>query len=835
LEQVLLAEAWGFKPGVYLCLKAPGTMILSYRWMLDCLPIPISPEKLSSILNAIGLEVEGQESYEEVPGGLQGLVIGKVLEVSPHPKADRLKVTRVDTGLDAPLEIVCGAPNIAAGQTVLVAPVGSTLYPNGRSPVTMKEATIRGVRSQGMICAEDEVGLGTSHEGVMVLPEELTPGMTAAAYFQPYSDQTISIGLTPNRSDAMSHLGVARDVCAWLHHHEGLDVVPHSPFTPCPELEGLPEGWPVRIEAPDACHRYTGIRISGVTVRESPQWLQRRLQAIGQRPINNVVDATNFVLHETGQPLHAFDAAAIHGSSVRIMRLPADTPFLGLDEKERRLHAEDLMICDAQGRPLCLGGVYGGINSGVSASTREIFLESAWFHPTGIRKTSFRHGLRTDAATHFEKGVDISRTLDVLMRAARLICDLSGGHLSSQPSEAYAIPATGRQVAFTYAYLNSLSGKQYAPQAVKTILQALGFSILQEETGGMTVQVPHHKTDISHPADIAEEVMRIDGFDNIPIPSNISYTPAVESHHASETLREKISAALAGLGFHEMVNNSITSSAHHQPEELTQAVRMINSLSAELDMMRMSLIESGLRTVARNLNHRNVDLQLFEFGKTYQLSTDGTYTEHESFALFTSGLLRPQTWDQPSRATGLSHLKGTVDALFVLLGMPQPDWSEAPDDDRLDGRLIGTCHGQTAATLGRISTEMAHRFEIRQDVWYAALDWKTCMEQASWVTIRHQDLPRFPTMSRDLAIVVDKSLPYAQVCAKTKDLHLPKLKTFGLFDVFVSERLGKERKSLAIHYSFRDDDATLTDEEVDDMMQQILSTYQQAFNAQVRI
>lgn len=809
-------------------------MVLSYSWLMECLPVEIPHGKLSTILNSIGLEVEGYELFEEVPGSLEGLVIGRVLEVSQHPQADRLKLTRVDLGLGEPVQIVCGAPNVAAGQTVLVAPVGATIHPAGKDPITLEAATIRGVKSHGMICAEDEVGLGDSHAGIMVLPDGLTPGMPAAGHFKPFSDHVISIGLTPNRSDAMSHLGVARDICAWLAHHEGLQATPRSPLDTPPSPGRSSAAMSVTIEAPEACARYTGIRISDVRVQESPDWLKRRLRAIGQRPINNIVDATNYVLHETGQPLHAFDADSISGSAVRVMKLPAGTPFTGLDGKERLLDEGDLMICDIHGRPLCMGGVFGGIGSGVTDATRELFLESAWFHPPGIRKTSFRHGLRTDAALHFEKNVDIGSTLDVLHRAAGLICELSGGHISSAPMDVYPAPAIPRTVAFSFRQIDGLSGKAYPADTVRRILGALGFVILHEDAEGMTVEVPLHKTDISMPADIAEEIMRIDGFDNIPIPTRITYSPAAETLHDRETLREKVSSALAGAGFREMLNNSITSSAQQGPEDLRDAVRMINSLSAELDILRVSMLETGLRTVARNLNHRNLDLRLFEFGKTYRTEPDGSFSEHDHLAIFTSGQLRPQTWNQPARPFDLFHLKGTVASIFQLLGIPEAAWSDGDTDGRIDGRVTARIGGVPVAEAGRVSAKTAERFDVRQETWYADIDWEACLRLAEGMRIRHRELPRFPSVTRDLAIVVDKSLPYERVREVTDALRLPRLKAYALFDVFESERLGAERKSLAISFSFRDDEATLTDAEVEAMMERIVRNYRKELEAQVR-
>lgn len=809
-------------------------MVLSYAWLMEYLPVEIPHGKLSSILNAIGLEVEAYELYEEVPGSLAGLCVGRVLELGPHPQADRLRVARVDVGAGSPLEIVCGAPNVAAGQTVLVAPVGSTIHPAGQPPLTLRAATIRGVRSEGMLCAEDEVGLGDDHGGILVLPDVLRPGMPAAEHFRPHTDHVISIGLTPNRSDAMSHLGVARDVCAWLNHHEGLRVSPRSPLDDAPALTDGQAPMPVSIEAPDACGRYTGVRLSGVSVGESPAWLRQRLRSIGLRPVNNIVDVTNFVLHETGQPLHAFDADRIPGGAIRVMRLPDGTPFVGLDGRERALHADDLMICDARGNPLCMGGVFGGRDSGVTADTREVFLESAWFHPAGIRKTSYRHGLRTDAAMHFEKGVDAGRTLQVLQHAARLICEVSGGRPASKACDVHPAPAKPRVISFTHRRLRGLSGKDYPADTVRGILQALGFAILGEDADGMTVEVPSHKTDISLPADIAEEIMRIDGFDNIAIPPRIIFSPAGETLQSREALREKVSTTLAGAGFREMLNNSITASALHHPEELQQAVRMMNSLSADLDILRPSLLETGLLSVARNLNHRNNDLRLFEFGKVYQTLADGGFAEHERLALFTTGAIAPPSWNRPTRQADIFHLKGTLQALLAGIGLPDLQFRTGGDDDRLDLRLTATIGDQPVATLGRVAAPASARFDIRQEVFHAEIDWEACLPLAENMHIRHHDIPRFPTVTRDLAIVVDAALPFEAIRKATDALQLDKLHDYALFDVFESERLGKDRKSLAISFSFRDNNATLTDKAVEDMMRALAAAYEGSCGAQVR-
>ena len=809
-------------------------MVLSYKWLSDYLPVELPHEKLSMILNAIGLEVEGYEAYEEVTGGLAGLVIGKVLEVSQHPNADRLKLTLVDLGTGTPTQIVCGAPNVAVGQTVLVAPVGATIHPKNHPPMTMRLAKIRGVESHGMICAEDEVGLGDSHDGIMILPDELKAGMPAADHFQPYSDHVIEIGLTPNRSDAMSHLGVARDVCAWLRHHEGLTAEVRLPFDVT--LQDADDSMPfdIKLEDTERCQRYVGVTISGVSVEPSPRWLQDRLRAVGLRPINNVVDITNYVLHETGQPLHAFDADRIAGRTIRVKTLEEGSAFKGLDGKERNLSAEDLMICDANGQGLCIGGVFGGIDSGVTSQTKNVFLESAWFHPVSIRKTSFRHHLRTDAATHFEKGVDIGRTADVLRRAADMICRLSNGKIASNIADVYPMPAPQRTLTFSGDFIRRLSGKAYGDDTIAGILSALGFNIRAHEGDLMTVGIPSHKTDISLPADIAEEVMRIDGFDNISIPTRISYSPTPDPLENREAAREKISGILAGLGFQEMLNNSITFSGHYSAEALNSSVRMMNSLSAELDMMRPSMLETGLQAVAHNLNRKNLDLQLFEFGKTYARKGEGGYIETDRLAIFQTGNRRANGWKKDGAVADLFHLKGVVELIFKQSGLDAPHWTGSASD-RLDMHLTGHASGREVAAIGQVGQDVLSRFDIRQHVWYAEINWGALMDGAEAAPrLRYREIPRFPAVTRDLAFVVDRHLPYEKIRMVTEGLKLSRLESFNLFDIFESDKLGAGLKSMAMSFTFLDEEKTMTDTEVDAMVQQIISTFEKDLGAQVR-
>ncbi|MEO7263283.1 MAG: phenylalanine--tRNA ligase subunit beta, partial [Ferruginibacter sp.] len=588
-------------------------MIISYNWLCDYLPLgpagvpeKIEPEKLSKILTSIGLEVESMETYSSVKGGLKDLVTGKILTCEKHPDADKLKITTVDAGLEKPLQIVCGAPNAEAGQYVIVAIVGATLYPTSGEPFTIKKAKIRGVDSQGMICAEDEIGLGAGHDGIMILPEEIIPGTPASTVFEVMEDIIFEIGLTPNRMDAMSHLGVARDVCAWLSHHHKKDTVARLPYKNNFKPDNKKSSIKVTVENVIGCPRYSGVSISNITVEDSPKWLKEKLTGIGLKPINNIVDITNFILHETGQPLHAFDADKITGNHVIVKNAEPGSSFITLDEKKRILDQDDLMICNSE-EPMCIAGVYGGLQSGVTKNTKNIFLESACFQPESIRKTSLRHGLRTDAATRFEKGTDISQTVIVLKRAATLIKEITGGEISSDIIDVYPAPAVKKSIGLKFHYLKKLSGKNYHGDTVKNILQSLGFELVKEGSDEIWVNVPFSKPDICLPADLVEEIMRIDGLDNIEIPSSINISPSVNVNAKKISLKENTAAILAGIGFQEIFTNSITNSAYYDDGQLQHSVKMLNSLSAELDIMRPSMLHTGLESVAYNVHRKNAD------------------------------------------------------------------------------------------------------------------------------------------------------------------------------------------------------------------------------------
>ena len=807
-------------------------MTISYNWLTEYLPEKLDPERLSKILTSIGLEVESLEKYEELKGGLQGLVIGEVLECSKHPDADKLSLTKVNIGSGDPLQIVCGAPNVAAGQKVVVATVGATIYPTNGEPMTMKKAKIRGVESFGMICAEDEIGLSDSHAGIMILPAVTKVGTPAAEYFGTYSDFIFEIGLTPNRMDAMSHLGVARDVCAYLSHHSKKDTLVKSPFKNTLKTDNQDLTISVNVENKDACQRYAGVSLQGVTVAESPKWLQQKLKSIGLRPINNIVDITNFILHETGQPLHAFDADMITGKKIIVKNFPEGTSFVTLDEKERKLSAEDLMIANAA-EGMCIAGVYGGLHSGVKATTKNIFLESAWFNPISIRKTSFRHGLRTDAATRFEKGVDISNTVNVLKRAALLIKEIAGGTIASDIVDVYPTVKPRTEVVLKYHYLKKLSGKNYHGDAIKNILTALGFEIVKEGMDDIHVSVPHSKPDITIPADIVEEIMRIDGLDNVEIPSAISISPAVETLERENTCKEKIAANLIGAGFNEIFTNSITNAAYYSDEVLQTSVKMINSLSADLNIMRPSMMETGLESVAYNLNRKNNDLQFFEFGKTYHTTEAGTYTEQQHLALYLTGKRTADSWKSKGEKADFYFVKALIEKISTLLGIKISSYnSEA--NEKLENAVVVKIKNDVVAVIGSINKKTLARFDIKQPVFYADVDWDKILELNKKQQITYSEISKYPAVYRDLAIVIDKSLPYEQVEKATYGAKVGKLQSVSLFDVFENEKLGADKKSLAVSFTFLDEEKTMTDKDIDAMMGKIIASYEKELKAVVR-
>jgi len=806
-------------------------MTISYNWLSDYLPQRIAPEELSKILTSIGLEVESMEKYESIKGGLNGLVIGEVLSSEQHPNADKLKKTTVNIGNNEPLQIVCGAPNVTAGQKVVVAPVGTTIYPTSGEPMTMKVVKIRGVESYGMICAEDEIGIGESHAGIMVLTNDAQPGVPASKYFNTYNDVIYEIGLTPNRMDAMSHIGVAKDVCAYLTYHKGKEVKPILPYIDQFQPDNYDLSISVTIENEEACQRYAGVSISNIQVKPSPEWLQNRLKAIGVRSINNIVDITNFILHETGQPLHAFDANAIKGNQIIVRSLPQGTPFITLDGKERVLNANDLIICNAE-EGMCIAGVFGGAESGVKESTTTIFLESAWFNPVSIRRTSFAHGLRTDAATRFEKGVDISNTVNVLKRAALMIKQIAGGDISSDVVDVYPHPQQKTKVSITYSFLKKLSGKQYSPVEVKIILTSLGFQILQENEEGLTLAVPYSKPDISLPADIVEEIVRIDGLDNIAIPTAITISPAIETIGFKEALKDKLAQYLTGLGFIEIMTNSITDSKYFGDEVLVHTVKMINNLSADLNVMRPSMLETGLEAIGYNINRKNNNLHFFEFGKTYFSNEIGHYKEEEHLCLYITGQTHEDEWNEKGKSFDFFDIKGLIGAVILVAGVNNITFTKNEDNRGIS--LHVNSGKNNVGAVSYLLPQQLKQFDIKQPVCFADISFDKLLQTAQATEIEYNEVPRFPSVQRDLSLIVNNNIIYEDVQNVVNKLRLQKLTGMRLFDVFESDKLGAGKKSFAINFTFMDDEKTLTDKEIEVSVNKIIQAFEKDLSAEIR-
>ena len=807
-------------------------MIISYNWLSEYLPVSIEPQKLSKILTSIGLEVESLHKYESLKGGLEGIVSGEILTCEKHPDADKLKVTTVNIGEGEPVQIVCGANNVAAGQKVVVATVGSTLYPYTGEPINIKKAKIRGVESFGMICAEDEIGLGESHAGIMVLAEETIPGTKAAAIFQTYTDYIFEIGLTPNRMDAMSHLGVARDVCAYLWHHDKKELRAVSPFKNGFKADNNELPIFVTIQNNEACKRYAGISISNITVADSPVWLQNKLRSIGLKPINNIVDITNFILHETGQPLHAFDAVKIKGNSIVVKNAKEAETFITLDNKERKLFAADLMIANAE-ENMCMAGVYGGKESGVSIHTKNIFLESAWFNNETIRRTSLKHDLRTDAANRFEKGVDISNTVNVLKRAALLIKEIAGGEISSEVIDVYPAPAEKTIVSLKYHYLKKLSGKNYHPDTIKNILTALGFEIQKEGIDEIWVNVPFSKTDISIAADIVEEIMRIDGLDNIEIPTLISIAPSSDYNNEKHELKEKTANFLSSNGFSEIFTNSITDSKYYTEEILLNTVKMMNNLSVDLDVMRPSLLQTGLEVIAYNINRKNADLKLYEFGKIYGTNGIGKYAEQNRLAIYVTGIGAEASWQQKEKKADFYFLKGLCEKIITFCGIKNAK-VEVTESLDMEYAITFFINNTEIGKAGNISPKQLKVFGIKEPVLFADLAWDKIILLQQKNNLAYKEVSKFPAVQRDLAIIVDKKLTYLSVETAIKANNIPALKNIKLFDIFESEKLGTDKRSMAVNFTFSDDTKTLADADTDSMMNKIISSLKKQLNATVR-
>lgn len=799
-------------------------MTISYNWLLKYLPEQIPAEKLSEILTAVGLEVESMTAFEKVKGGLKGLIVGEVLTCHPHPNADKLKVTTVRVGEGQPLKIVCGAPNVAAGQKVIVAPVGTMVHPIHGEPFEIKKAKIRGEESEGMLCAEDEIGMGESHDGLLILPPQLEVGTTLRSYYQiPESDIVYEIGLTPNRMDAMSHLGVAKDVCAWMNYHHGYHGTSKvwKVRTPDVDMELPATGTTVsiQVEDPSLCLRYSGLVLENIQVKPSPEWLQMALSAIGLKPINNVVDITNYVLHECGQPLHAFDLKVIKGNTIQVKTAMEGSIFQCLDGKEIKLRSTDLMICNEE-EPMCIAGVYGGLHSGVKAETQSIFLESACFQSESIRKTSTYHGLRTDAALRFEKGSDISKTRYALLRAAQLLMAEAGATVTSPMMDHYPVEIHPVEIKITPQAIQRLAGKEYSAAQISGIMRDLGFGV-ESYVEHLMLTVPFSKPDVSMVADVVEEVMRIDGLDHIPFTGKISYSLPIQKGYIPE-VKKQLASRLVSKGFYEIFTNSITN-AHYYPER-GDLVRMMNSLSANLDIMRPETLESGLEAIAYNLNRKNSQIKFYEFGKVYR-EENSNYIEEEKLSLYFCGNYHPPYYRNENMKMDLVYVKGIIAGILPSMDL-QFDASEKGADIKFRNKSIGS--------IQRVSSEKRKMFDIKEEVWYAVLNWNDIQTYLQTYTSRYTEIPKFPGVERDLSIVVSKSITYRDIETTVKKAKCKLLKKMNLFDIFEHEKLGKENRSYALNFSFADPSKTLTDEEIESEMKKITEALSSQLGAQVR-
>lgn len=804
-------------------------MKVSIDWLREFVNIEESMDEISHALTMVGLEVEGEEVFESIEGGLNGLVIGEVLTCEPHTNADKLSVTTVDIGAEAPSPIVCGAPNVAAGQKVVVATVGTTLYPSGGESFKIKKAKIRGEVSQGMICAEDEIGLGASHNGIMVLDTDLPNGTPAADYFEIKNDMVLEIGLTPNRVDAASHYGVARDVKA-LYNRE-LKFPDLSGFKP--DITDRPIKLDIRNV--EACPRYSGVTVSNITVKASPDWLQNRLKAIGLSPINNVVDITNYVLHSLGLPLHAFDADKIIGDTIVVDTLPANTPFVTLDGEERKLNEKDLMICNTE-KPMCIAGVFGGLESGVSESTTSIFIEGAYFSPDYVRKTSQRHLLKTDAAFRFERGTDPNMTVKAVQWAALLVKELAGGEISSEVVDFYPTPVKNFEVDVKYKHINRLIGKDIAKEEVREILANLDIEVQSETEEALNVSVPPYRVDVQREADVIEEILRVHGYDSIEVEEDMGATFLAGTPDTDpDLLRAKVSEMLAGGGMQEMMTNSITNSKYAEVLDEIDAdknVVILNALSADLDVMRQTLICNGLEVIAHNINRRQNDLRFYEFGKTYQTKGERAYTEGWKLNLYTTGNQNTESWRMETRPSDFYVINEQVLKIFSLLGIEKYT-TENLESSAFAYGISYIVNGKSAANIGLLNKKLATHFDVKQDVFCAELDWDLLVK-AFKVNVTYKEISRFPEVRRDLSLVIDKALSFAKIEETAFKTERKLLKSMNVFDVYEGDKLEEGQKSYSVSFTLQSFDKTLNDKAIDKTMQRLMGAFERELNVLIR-
>ena len=840
-------------------------MNISYNWLKRYIAIQDDADKVAKILTSIGLEVGTVENVETIRGGLKGLVVGEVLTCIPHPNSDHLHLTTVNVGaveaqgaeLDEQgnhiLRIVCGAPNVAAGQKVIVATIGTVLYEEKEDGTvdsfTIKRGKIRGEESLGMLCAEDEIGVGNSHDGIIVLPADATIGMAASDYYQIENDTLIEVDITPNRSDAASHYGVARDLYAYYKAH-GQEITLTKPSVEAFKVDNNELPIAIRIDAPDACPRYTGVSIKGITIKESPEWLKNALSTIGVRPINNIVDVTNFVLHECGQALHAFDADKIKGQQIIVRRAAQGEKFVTLDGIEREMNENDLMIANAE-QAMCIAGVFGGLESGITEQTTNVFLESAYFDSVSIRKTSRRHQLQTDASFRYERGCDPNNTLYVLKRAALLIQEVAGGEIAMEVSDNGKTAWDFFPVALSLNRVYGLIGKNIGEQTVETILRALEVEIYSQEGDIWQIGVPCYRTDVQRECDVIEDILRIYGYDNVEFPAKLNTSLSYSQKPNPQQLQRRIAEQLTAQGFNEILNNSLTKVAYYeslQTMPLEQCVKIMNPLSQDLGVMRQTLLFGGLESIARNVNRKNADLRLYEFGNCYHYKSNPAalehnptnplieYTEEPHLGIWLTGNKTMQSWVAKEEKSSFYQLRAFVNNIFIRLGVDLAKTKMEPLHSELydNGLIIYAPNGKQIATIGIVAYTIRKQFDIDQEVFYADLDWNQLMRQNKQYKAVINDLPKYPEVKRDFALLVDKSVQFADLARAAFETEKKLLKHVYLFDVYKGKNLEAGKKSYALSFILQDENNTLKDSQIENIMTRLQKTFEEKFNATLR-
>jgi phenylalanyl-tRNA synthetase beta chain len=814
-------------------------MKISYKWLKDYLEFDLTPEEVSRILTDTGLEVEGLEEVESIKGGLKGVVIGKVLTCKPHENSDHLSVTTVDLGDGEPVQIVCGAPNVTAGQTVPVATVGATLY-SGDDEFQIKKSKIRGEASSGMICAEDELGLGSGHDGIMVLEDNVKAGTPASEYFKVESDYVFEIGLTPNRIDGASHIGTARDLAAFLNMNTPTQY--KKPSVDEFKVDRADNPIKLTIEDTDGCYRYSATVIEGIEVKESPDWLKNKLKAIGLNPINNVVDITNFVLHEVGQPLHAFDADMIDGNHVIVKSLSNGTKFTTLDEEERELTDRDLMICNEK-EGMCIAGVFGGNKSGVTEKTTRVFLESAWFNPVRVRKTARHHGLNTDASFRFERGTDPNITIYALKRAALLIKELAGGEITSEILDEYPVPASPFEIQFSLKRFYTLAGKEIDKVLVIKILESLEIEV-EDKGEVLDLKVPPYRVDVQREADVTEEILRIYGFNNIEISDTVHSSLSYQPKPDEEALRNRISDMLTGTGFNEAMSNSITKAEYFEKFEsfnAEESVMLMNPLSNDLNAMRQTLLFSGMEAVEYNANRQNADLKLYEFGKVYFYNKGDyennlkAYKERWQLAITITGNKNAENWNDPVKASSFYELKAHTDNVLKRMGVNVDEiQQEYLTNDICREGLVYKYKNKEIARLMIVSKQVKTHFDLKNDVYFAQLEWEYLVKLYGKTKTQINEVSKFPAVRRDMALLLDKKITFDELKQAALKAEKNLIKNVGLFDVYEGENIEEGKKSYALSFIIQDEDKTLKDKQIDKIMNKLKGTFEHRFGAQLR-